>query len=399
MSEPWLTIIGFGEGEMPTLPQSEVVLGPKRAIERLRAKAAPAARLIEWTSPRLDDMIAQVQALRGKRTVMLASGDPLWFGIGATLARHMPPEEFTVSPHASSFQLAAARMRWPMQQVETVSLHARPVALLHPLLAPGMRILALTTDAGTANKAAQLLTERGYGSSRLTVLENLGGADERISSAEALQFSLFVGDFYVLAIECVADADAALLPPVPGLPDPAFAHDGQLTKREVRAATLARLAPFAGALLWDIGAGSGSVGIEWMRAARGARAIAFERDPARREFIERNRMALGTPDLVIERQAAPDGFADKQAPDAIFLGGSVADESIFAPAWSALKPGGRFVANAVTLDGEAALIARQAEHGGELVRISIERLEKIGGQAAFRPLMPVLQWAASKPVA
>jgi precorrin-6Y C5,15-methyltransferase (decarboxylating) len=283
-----------------------------------------------------------------------------------------------------------------MQHVETISLHARPVELLNPHVAPGVRILALTTDPGTAPQVAGLLVARGYGGSRLTVLENLGGPTEKVASDEARNFGLSIGDFYVLAIDCVADAGAVMLPPIPGLPDDAFAHDGQITKREVRAATLARLAPSPGALLWDIGAGSGSIGIEWMRTAQGASAIAFERVPARGEMIRRNRAALGVPDLMIETQAAPEGFAGKDAPDAVFLGGSVAEEAIFEAAWTALKTGGRFVANSVTIDGEAALLARQARFGGDLVRFSIERLDRIGGQAAFRPLMPVLQWAASK---
>jgi precorrin-6Y C5,15-methyltransferase (decarboxylating) len=395
MSAPWLRIIGFGEGELPALPPAETVIGPKRAIERLRA-AGLKARLAEWRSPRLDEMISQIKELSGTPTVVLASGDPMWFGIGATLARHLAPEEFEVTPHISSFQFAAARMRWPMQHVETTSLHARPVELLNPHVAPGVRILALTTDPGTAPQVAGLLVARGYGGSRLTVLENLGGPTEKVASDEARNFGLSIGDFYVLAIDCVADAGAVMLPPIPGLPDDAFAHDGQITKREVRAATLARLAPSPGALLWDIGAGSGSIGIEWMRTAQGASAIAFERVPARGEMIRRNRAALGVPDLMIETQAAPEGFAGKDAPDAVFLGGSVAEEAIFEAAWTALKTGGRFVANSVTIDGEAALLARQARFGGDLVRFSIERLDRIGGQAAFRPLMPVLQWAASK---
>ena len=346
---------------------------------------------------KLDAMIAQISELRGTPTVMLASGDPLWFGMGATLTRHFDPGEFRLVPHASSFQYAAAAMRWPMQHVATLSLHARPAELIHPLVTPGNRILALTTDATTAPHVAKLLTERGYGRSLVTILENLGGPDEHIAAAEARAFDLAIGDFYVLAIDCVADPGAALLPPVPGLPDDAFVTDGQLTKREIRAVTLARLAPYPGALLWDVGAGCGSIAIEWMRAARDATAIAFEREGERLQMIAVNAANLGVPTLRTENGDAPDSLVGMPVPDAIFLGGAVANETLFHTCWTALRSGGRFVTNAVTLEGEQALYERHARLGGELVRLDIASLDTIGSHRALRPRRPVTQWSVTKP--
>jgi precorrin-6B C5,15-methyltransferase / cobalt-precorrin-6B C5,C15-methyltransferase len=405
----WLHIVGFGEGDpLPPLPPADIILGPARAIERLSRSTSPLAgeagrggavtsKLEPWRSLKLDAMIAQTLEHRGTPTILLASGDPLWFGFGATLARHLSPDEFRVTPSPSSFQHAAARLRWPLQHVATISVHGRPLELVHPHITPGNRILALTSDATTAPHVARLLVERGYGRSILTILENLGGPSERIVSAEARGFALDIGEFYVLAIDCAADPGAALLSAVPGLPDEAFVSDGQLTKREVRAATLAKLAPYPGGLLWDVGAGCGSIGIEWMRAARDARAIAFEREGERLQMIAVNAANLGVPTLRIENGDAPDSLAGMPTPDAIFLGGAVADETLFHTCWTALRNGGRLVANAVTLEGEQALYARQSRLGGDLARLEISALDAIGAHRALRPRMPVTQWSVSKP--
>jgi precorrin-6Y C5,15-methyltransferase (decarboxylating) len=386
----WLEVIGTGEGELPALPAGRTVLGPKRLKPRV-------PHLVEWVAPTLEAMLAQILAQRGKPTIVLASGDPMWFGIGATLARHLALDEFRVSPGPSSFQLAAARMRWPLQHVTTLSIHGRPVELLHPHITPGNRILALTSDATSAPHVARLLVERGYGRSVLTVLESLGGEAEVVASAEALGFQLEIGDLYVLAIDCAADPGAPLLSPVPGLPDDVFVSDGQLTKREVRAATLGKLMPYPGALLWDVGAGCGSIGIEWMRAARDTRAIAFEREGERLQMIAVNADRLGVPGLQIENGDAPDSLLGMPAPDAIFLGGDVGNEALFHACWTALRSGGRFVANAVTLEAEAALVERQSRLGGELVRIDVALLDTIGSHRAFRPRLPVTQWSVTKP--
>jgi precorrin-6Y C5,15-methyltransferase (decarboxylating) len=388
----WLEIVGVTEGETPYVAAGPTVIGPKRLLDRLEG----AHKRVDWQL-KLEVMLEQVAAHRGTPTTILASGDPLWFGIGATLLKHLDPAEVRFTPAASSFQFAAARMRWPMQHVTTLSLHARPAELIHPHVTPGNRILALTTDADTAPHVARLLVDRGYSRSVLTILENLGAPTERISTAEAAGFALETGDFYVLAIDCAADPGAPLLPPIPGLPDDAFVTDGQLTKREVRAATLAKLAPYPGALLWDVGAGCGSIAIEWMRAARDAAAIAFEREGERLQMIAINADRLGVPSLRIENGDAPDSLVGQPTPDAIFLGGSVGDETLFHACWSALRSGGRFVANAVTLDGEQALYARHARLGGDLARLEISTHDTVGEHHAMRPRMPVTQWAVSKP--
>ena len=299
----WLHVVGVGEGGVAQLSPAAralvanavTVLGPPRLLAGLGSSQT----LVPWEAP-LERMIEQVKALEGTPTAILATGDPSWFGIGVTLSRFLPAEAFAITPHPSAFSLAAARLHWALQNVATLSLHGRADAALQPHILPGNRILALTTDRHTVERAAKMLVARGYEESRLIVLEELGGPRERITSALAQDIDVStLGDFLTLAIDCVASPGAALLPPVPGLPEDAFVTDGQITKREVRAATIAKLAPYPGALLWDVGAGSGSVAVEWMRAAREARAIAFEREAQRRTIIASNALNLGVPGLEI----------------------------------------------------------------------------------------------------
>jgi precorrin-6Y C5,15-methyltransferase (decarboxylating) len=392
----WLDIIGVGEGGIESLAAAlrqrvttaGTVLGPERLVTGLRNG-------VKWKAP-LDAMLDQLNHYRGTATVILASGDPMWFGIGATLVGKLPAGEYALHPGVSAFQLAALRLHWPLQHVATLSIHGRPPELLHPHITPGNRILALTTDASTAPHVAKLLAERGYGRSVMTILESLGGTIEKISTATADGFALDIGDFYVLAIDCVADPGALLLG-LTGLPDEAFVNDGQLTKREVRAATVAKLAPYPGGLLWDVGAGCGSIAIEWMRASRDAKAVAFESEGERLQMIAVNADKLGVPGLRIENGEAPASFAGMPKPDAIFLGGNVGDEPLFHACWEALRSGGRLVANAVTIDGEQALYARQARLGGELTRIDIASLDSVGEHRVMRPRMAVTQWSVSKP--
>lgn len=398
----WLSILGTGEdgvdGLAPAarvlLNSADIIVGPPRA---LAGREFGAAEVHRWSSP-LSEMVERIAGWRGQRVVILATGDPMHYGIGATMARHVAFDEMTVIPAPSAFSLAAARLGWALHEAETVSLHGRPSALIEPLIAPGARILALTSGAVTVREVTERLIARGFADSRLTVLEHMGGDAERIVEATAAELGQTdVAAFNTLAIACVAGPSATIRPRVPGLPNEAFRHDGQLTKREVRAVTLAALAPAPGALLWDVGAGCGSVAIEWMRAAPGARAIAFERDPERLAIIADNAMALGVPSLEVvagEALATLDGMP---APDAVFVGGAVADERVMARAWDALPSGGRIVANAVTLDGEAALFSRHREAGGELVRIAVSHVDVIGGIRAMRPRMAVTQWRAVKP--
>jgi precorrin-6Y C5,15-methyltransferase (decarboxylating) len=439
----WLHIIGVGEMGLGELPAStrmilgyvETVLGPARflaeiepvmrmpgggsiinpefvtrrsleAIARalsgdedgdMRSSFSDGRTLIEWDGP-LDRMLEQVLKLRDTPTAILSTGDPMWFGIGATLARHLSAGEYVVHTYPSAFQLAAARLHWPLQSVATISLHGRPVEVMHPHVLPGNRILALTTDRTTVDSVIELLINRGFGRSRLWVLENLGSAQEKITSGEAEGFETrAVEDFYVIAIDCISSVAAPLLPPIPGLPDEAFVNDGQITKREVRAATIARLAPFPGALLWDVGAGCGSISVEWMRAARDARAIAFEKHGDRAQLISINANALGVPGLQVEAGEAPTSLKDQPAPDAVFLGADVGNEELFDTCWQALRPGGRLVANAVTVESEGVLAAARARLGGELTRLSVARAAPVGGFTGWRPAMPVTIWSVAKP--
>ncbi len=397
----WLTIVGIGDDGLAGLPpasralveRADIVLGPERV---LAGADLPDAEIHHWQSP-LTGMIETIKGWRRRRVVVLATGDPMHFGIGATMARHLPFEEMAVIPAPSAFSLAAARLGWPLAETECLSLHGRALDRLAAFLRPGARLVALTSGAETVREAARLLVARGYGPSPVAVLEHMGGEAERVvhmTAAEATDGRF--ADFNTLAIDCVAEPGAVLLPLVPGLPDEAFEHDGQLTKREVRAVTLAALGPTPRALLWDIGAGCGSVAIEWLRAERTAHAIAFERDEGRLAMIARNAAGLGVPALETVAGAVPGRLKGARAPDAVFLGGAVADEEVFITAWEALRPGGRLVANTVTLEAEAALIDRQARFGGELVRLDIAHMAPVGAKRALRPRMSVLQWRAMK---
>ncbi len=298
-------------------------------------------------------MVDEIVGLRGTPVCVLATGDPMFFGIGVTLAKRVSVDEMTILPAPSAFSLACARLGWPLAEVETLTLHGRPLALINGYIQPGARLLILSNDGATPCQVAGVLRERGYGESRLSVFEHMGGDKERCIEATAADWAQDrVADLNTLAVACIADPGAAHLPRVPGLPDDAFAHDGQLTKREVRAATLAALAPAPGQLLWDVGAGCGSIAIEWLRAAPNARAIAIERDAARRALIEANAATLGVPRLEIVAGVAPAALGGLAAPDAVFIGGGVADAALVEACWRALRLGGRLVANVVTVEGE-----------------------------------------------
>ena len=400
MTHPWLHIIGIGADGLPGLGQAaraaldsaEVLVGGERHLAML----SPDGReRLAWPSP-FSALTGTLQQRKPRRVAVLATGDPMWFGVGATLARQIPAEEMLVIPTPSAFSLAAARLGWALADCRTLSVHGRPLALLQSYIQPDARLLVLAHDSETPAKAAEILTNRGYGASRLTVLERMGSANEnRIANTAVMWGSQAVAPFHTLAIECVPEPDAAALPTVPGLPDDAYRHDGQLTKREVRAATLAALGPTPGALLWDVGAGSGSIGIEWMRAAPGARAYAIERNAARTAAIAENAEALGTPDLQVLSGSAPAILADLEPPDAIFIGGGLSADTV-RPCWEALKPGGRLVANAVTIEGETVLFGAQQAIGGTLTRIAVSRAEPVGPYQGWRPLMPVTQWSVRK---
>jgi precorrin-6B C5,15-methyltransferase / cobalt-precorrin-6B C5,C15-methyltransferase len=334
---------------------------------------------------------------RGRRLCVLASGDPMDYGIGVTLARQIDPAEMTVIPAPGAFALACARLGWARAGVETVTLHGRPAALLNACIQPDARLLILSENGTTPAVVAALLRGRGYGVSRMVVLEHMGGPRERrIEGYAGTWGEERTADLNTIAVECVAAPDAPLLPRTPGLPDEAFRHDGQLTKREVRAVTLAALAPVPGQLLWDVGAGCGSIAIEWSRAHPMCRAVAVEPRADRRAMIAANADALGCPHLRIVEGRAPEALAGLPRPDTVFVGGGVGADGVLEAGWRALGPGGRLVANAVTVEGEAALLGFRSRFGGGLTRLSFSRAEPVGSFTGWRPLMPVTQLAVVK---
>ncbi|MDB9808322.1 MAG: precorrin-6y C5,15-methyltransferase (decarboxylating) subunit CbiE [Loktanella sp.] len=395
----WLHIVGIGEDGFDGLtPATRAVVEAAEVIiggERHHALAANiSAERLAWPSP-FNAMVETIEGLRGKRAVVLVTGDPLWFSVGARIGRAMDPAEIVYHPQLSAFQLAAARMGWSLADIETLTVHGRPVEQMIAFIQPDVRLLVLTTGAETPAQIAKFLSERGFGKSKMTVLAAMGGKDEARFDGTADAWQHEVPAFNTLAVECIAAPDAALLPRVPGLADALFQSDGTMTKQEIRAATLAKLMPMRGALLWDIGCGSGSVAIEWMRAARYARAIGIEPRADRRAMAGANAMALGAPKLELVDGMVPDALGGLPAPDAIFIGGGLSRPT-FDAAWAALRPLGRLVANAVTLESEAELMALHAEFGGELVRISVCRAEPVGRLTGWRPSMPVTQWSLVK---
>ncbi len=396
---PWLHVVGIGEDGLAGLAPAtrtiveaaEVIVGGDR---HHRLSDAVTAERIAWPSP-FDAMIDTLRGLKGRRAVVLVTGDPLWFSVGARIGRAIPPAEIVYHPQLSAFQLAAARMGWSLADVETLTVHGRPVEQMIAFIQPDQRLLVLTTGAETPARIARFLTERGFGRSPMTVLAAMGGAEEARFDGIAESWSHAVPEFNTLAVDCVADPDAALLPRVPGLDDALFRSDGTMTKSEVRAVTVARLMPMRGALLWDIGTGCGSVAIEWMRAARYARAIGIEPRADRRAMAAANALALGTPKLEIVEGEAPAALDGLPAPDAVFIGGGLSD-AVFDAAWAALRPLGRLVANAVTLESEARLIGLRARHGGDLVKIGVERARPVGRLTGWQPQMTVTQWSLVK---
>lgn len=401
MTTRWITVVGLGEDGLDRLsPQAraaiddaEVLIGGER---HLALVPRGGLERMTWRTP-LKDTMADIAARRGKRVVVLASGDPMWFGVGATLAKHFPAGEMTILPVPGAFSLAAARLAWSLPDVATITLHGRKPENLNAHLAPGRRILILSENGDTPSQIATLLTRRGYGDSLVQVMEHLGGPGERRVDGIARHWAHpRAADLNTVAVTCVAGADAVTLADAPGLADELFEHDGQLTKREVRAATIAALMPLPGQVMWDVGAGCGSIGIEWIRMARGGQAFAIERDATRAQKILRNAAHLGVPTLRLVEGAAPAALDGLPAPDTIFIGGGIGGEGVADRCWNALKPGGRLVANVVTVEGETVLARLQRDWGGGLTRIAISRAEKVGGLLGWRPMMPVTQFATVK---
>lgn len=399
MTTPWLSVIGIGEDGLDGLApaartlidNAECLLGGARHLAMVPEK--PGQQRIAWESPLLPqaDRIAEH---RGKQTVVLASGDPMWFGIGATLAKRVPSGEMLVVSHPGAFSLAAARLLWPLDAVTCMTLHGRPLDLLAAQLYPQARLLILSENGAMPAKVADYLSRRGFGSAVISVLEHLGGTAENILTGTAKDWPhKACADLNIIALQI---HDGPGLTRLAGLDDDLYLHDGNITKREIRAVTLSRLAPFPGDLLWDIGAGSGSISIEWMRADPRNRAIAIEDKNSRRGMIAQNAIQLGVPNLDIRDGSAPAALDGLPEPDAIFIGGGVTADGLIARCWGALKPGGRLVCNVVTLEGETVLAEARRLHGGDLARFAVQRAEPVGRFHGWHAMFPVTQWSVTK---
>ncbi|NQE38358.1 precorrin-6y C5,15-methyltransferase (decarboxylating) subunit CbiE [Microcoleus asticus] len=398
----WLSVVGIGEDGLSglsaiarcLLDRSQVVVGGARHLAMLPTDDTREQLL--WASP-LQATVDEIIRRRGQSVCVLASSDPMCHGIGVTLSRQIPISEMTVIPAASAFSLACARLGWALADVETFSLTNRPIASIALALSPGARLLVLSGDRHTPGKVAELLTQRGFGSSLMTVFERMGGNSERRMEGVAAAWNAAdLADLNTIAIAVAADRETLLFPRTAGLPDAAYRHDGQLTKREVRAVTLSALAPIPGELLWDVGAGCGSIAIEWMRSHPRCRAIAIERHPTRLQYIAENASTLGVPELEIVAGEAPEALTNLPQPDAIFIGGGVTAETVLETCWNALGEGGRLVVNAVTVESEFKVLQWHDRYGGELIRIGIQRVGAIGSFQGWKPLVPVTQWAVVK---
>lgn len=402
MSLP-VTVVGIGadgwDGLSPraqrAVTDAEVLMGSARQLGLVPESSA---RRVPWPSPMVPALPGLFDEHRERRVCVLASGDPMFHGVGVTLCRVLGPERIRVIAHPSSVSLACARLGWPLHEVPTVSLVNRPVATLTPELRAGARVLVLSNDQHTPSAVADLLREGGFGGSRMVLLEQLGGPAERVHDGTADRWPTEPGDpLNVIALEVRGSGATTRLTRIPGLPDAAYRGDGQMTKHEVRALTLSALAPAPGELLWDVGGGSGTIGIEWMRSHPRCRAVAFEREPSRVEQIQDNASALGVPALAV-RCSAPAAFdAESAGPDAIFVGGGVTQDGLLDACWARLRPGGRMVVNAVTAESESLVLQWHSRLGGDLRKFQVYRGEPLGGFTAWRPQLPVAQWSVSKP--
>ncbi len=398
----WLSIIGIGEDGFEglgararhALSAANHVIGSERTLAMLPPSVA---QRYEWPQP-FAAVVEQVKARRGQSTAILATGDPMNFGVARKILTFIPKNEVLIIPHLSAFSLAASRLGWSIPDCDCFTIHGRPAANVETFIQPDARLLILTEDETSVAEVCRRLVARGFGESRVTVLENMGGDAEAATtfSADSPPAKTW-SPLNTLAVHCIAGTGARIWSRLAGLPDDAFNHDGKITKREIRAMTLAALTPAPDQLLWDVGAGSGSVGIEWMRSTRGCEAIAIEPDAERRAMIAANADQLGAPRLKVIASAAPIAYDGLPDPHAVFIGGGISEPGTFERAWERLRRGGRMAANVVTLEGEMHLYDLQEKHGGELVRMDVSTLTRVGNLRAMRPRMAVTQWRVTKP--
>ncbi len=414
ITKKWLYVIGIGEDGWDDLSadsrellyKSEIVIGGERHLKMIPGDCE--GERIIWASP-IREAVTKILDWRpsepgsGKKVAVMASGDPLCYGIAAKLLRHLPIEEIWIKPALSTFSLICSRVGWSLPDIETLTIHGRPLEMLHTFVQPGAKLLVLNQDEGSPKQAAELLAARGFGKSQITVLEHLGGSKERQFSGQADSWKHPDGAaLNAMAIECIAGTRANVLARIPGLPDDAFLHDGQLTKREIRAATLSRLMPVVDQVLWDVGAGCGSVAIEWMRCNPRCKAVAIEKSESRLKMIQQNAFQLGVPMLDIVPGNAPEVLVDLPAPDAIFIGGGLSGGNMLETCWNALNPGGRLVANAVTLEGEQKLVQWQKVNAekngasGDLARLAVSHVETLGKFQSWKEVRSVTQLTVIK---
>ncbi|MEC9360568.1 MAG: precorrin-6y C5,15-methyltransferase (decarboxylating) subunit CbiE [SAR324 cluster bacterium] len=414
ITKKWLYVIGIGEDGWDDLSadsrellyKSEIVIGGERHLKMIPGDWE--GERIIWASP-IREAVTKILDWRpsepgsGKKVAVMASGDPLCYGIAAKLLRHLPIEEIWIKPALSTFSLICSRVGWSLPDIETLTIHGRPLEMLHTFVQPGAKLLVLNQDEGSPKQAAELLAARGFGKSQITVLEHLGGSKERQFSGQADSWNHPDGAaLNAMAIECIAGTRANVLARIPGLPDDAFLHDGQLTKREIRAATLSRLMPVVDQVLWDVGAGCGSVAIEWMRCNPRCKAVAIEKSESRLKMIQQNAFQLGVPMLDIVPGYAPEVLVDLPAPDAIFIGGGLSGGNMLETCWNALNPGGRLVANAVTLEGEQKLVQWQKVNAekngasGDLARLAVSHVETLGKFQSWKEVRSVTQLTVIK---
>lgn len=401
--QKWLSIIGIGEDGLAGLSplavsflnKAKIIFGGERHLSMLPPDDH--REKIPWKSP-FQTSISDIISRRGQAVCILASGDPLCYGVGTNILKDINISEVTIIPAPSAFSLACSRLGWSLTEVETLSLCGRPLSLVQGYIYPGAKLLILGEGKHTPANVAEILTSRGYGNSQITVLEKMGNINENIITNIATNWQeKNIAALNTIAVECIADKGIVGLSRFPGLPDTAFHHDGQLTKREVRAVTLSSLAPLPGELLWDVGAGCGSISIEWLRSDRRCRAIAIEQNASRINYIADNAAALGTPNLQIIAGKSTEVIENLPPPNAIFIGGGVTEPKILENCWNTLLPGGRMVVNVVTLEGELILYQWYEKVGGNFTRIAIQRAEPIGSRfLGWKAMSPVTQWIGIK---
>ncbi|MGH1349443.1 MAG: precorrin-6y C5,15-methyltransferase (decarboxylating) subunit CbiE [Methyloligellaceae bacterium] len=395
MGKPWLTIVGISEDGLNALSdasrkaitEATIVFGGQRHLELAGCpeKGRP------WPVPFSVDEVLQH---RGAPVVVLASGDPFWFGAGTTIVRHLKPEDWQCMQSVSTFSLAASRLGWGINEVQCLGLHAEPIETLYPLLSENERFICLLRDGNAVNSLARWLVKQGFEKSDFIVLERLGGPFEKITHCK-LNEEISEHFEAPVAVALTARGNKGL-PCSGGLDDEHFFNDGQITKKPVRALTLSALAPRKNEILWDIGAGSGSISVEWLLSAEGSRAYAIEQHKSRSENIQLNASKFGLQKrLHIKTMTAPDGLKELESPDAVFFGGGFSRE-LFDTVWTTVPVSTRIVVNSVTLESQSLVTLLQSQYGGNLMRFDISAAEPLGRMRTWKSSRSIIQWSVVK---